>query len=193
MGLFAFKLNDQSLRLGAALPGTDRLIDLHAADPVLPSNLLSFIRAGKCCFARARKLLKRSAVANPTYAPTAVRLLAPIPRPGKILCSGINYRSHQEENPGATLPDELFFRKDAFYGRARRRTSGDHCRHSGWCQPIWRSWYHLGRHDRSVFMRLMKNVLIISRFSSEWQGIVLGAVLVAAVPIDSLMNRKRVG
>jgi len=41
------------------------------------------------------------------------------------------------------------------------------------------------------FMGLMKNVLIISRFSSEWQGIVLGAVLVAAVAIDSLMNRRR--
>jgi ribose transport system permease protein len=41
------------------------------------------------------------------------------------------------------------------------------------------------------FMGLMKNVLIISRFSSEWQGIVLGAVLVAAVAVDSLMNRKR--
>jgi len=31
MRLFAFKLNDQSLRLGAELPGTDRLIDLHAS------------------------------------------------------------------------------------------------------------------------------------------------------------------
>jgi ribose/xylose/arabinose/galactoside ABC-type transport system permease subunit len=41
------------------------------------------------------------------------------------------------------------------------------------------------------FMGLMKNVLIISRFSSEWQGIVLGAVLVAAVAVDSLMNRRR--
>jgi ribose/xylose/arabinose/galactoside ABC-type transport system permease subunit len=41
------------------------------------------------------------------------------------------------------------------------------------------------------FMGLMKNVLIISRFSSEWQGIVLGAVLGAAVAVDSLMNRKR--
>jgi ribose/xylose/arabinose/galactoside ABC-type transport system permease subunit len=41
-------------------------------------------------------------------------------------------------------------------------------------------------------MGLMKNVLIISRFSSEWQGIVLGAVLVAAVAIDSIVNRKRV-
>ncbi len=41
------------------------------------------------------------------------------------------------------------------------------------------------------FMGLMKNVLIISRFSSEWQGIVLGAVLVAAVALDSIVNRRK--
>ena len=41
------------------------------------------------------------------------------------------------------------------------------------------------------FMALMKNVLIISRVSSEWQGIILGAVLVLAVAVDSVMNRKK--
>ncbi|MCI0747977.1 MAG: ABC transporter permease [Verrucomicrobia subdivision 3 bacterium] len=41
------------------------------------------------------------------------------------------------------------------------------------------------------FMALMKNVLIISRVSSEWQGIILGAVLVLAVAVDSIMNRKK--
>jgi ribose transport system permease protein len=41
------------------------------------------------------------------------------------------------------------------------------------------------------FMALMKNVLIISRVSSEWQGIILGAVLVLAVGVDSVMNRKK--
>ena len=41
------------------------------------------------------------------------------------------------------------------------------------------------------FMGLMKNVLIISRVSSEWQGIILGGVLVLAVAVDSIMNRKR--
>lgn len=41
------------------------------------------------------------------------------------------------------------------------------------------------------FMGLMKNVLIISRVSSEWQGIILGGVLVLAVALDSIMNRKR--
>lgn len=38
-----------------------------------------------------------------------VTLLAPIPRPGKILCSGINYRGHMEENPAAKMPEEPFF------------------------------------------------------------------------------------
>ena len=41
------------------------------------------------------------------------------------------------------------------------------------------------------FMALIQNVLIISRVSSEWQGIVLGAVLVGAVAVDSLMAGRR--
>jgi 2-keto-4-pentenoate hydratase/2-oxohepta-3-ene-1,7-dioic acid hydratase in catechol pathway len=36
------------------------------------------------------------------------RLLAPI-RPGKILCSGVNYASHADENPNAVMPTEPFF------------------------------------------------------------------------------------
>jgi 2-keto-4-pentenoate hydratase/2-oxohepta-3-ene-1,7-dioic acid hydratase in catechol pathway len=35
-------------------------------------------------------------------------LLAPI-RPGKILCSGVNYASHADENPNAVMPTEPFF------------------------------------------------------------------------------------
>lgn len=41
------------------------------------------------------------------------------------------------------------------------------------------------------FMALIQNVLIISRVSSEWQGIVLGAVLVGAVAIDSILTGRR--
>jgi 2-keto-4-pentenoate hydratase/2-oxohepta-3-ene-1,7-dioic acid hydratase in catechol pathway len=39
----------------------------------------------------------------------SVQIRAPIPRPGKILCSGINYRSHAKENPNAKMPAEPFF------------------------------------------------------------------------------------
>ena len=41
------------------------------------------------------------------------------------------------------------------------------------------------------FMGLMKNVLIISRFSSEWQGIVLGAALIVAVAMIPLSPATR--
>lgn len=37
------------------------------------------------------------------------RLLAPLPRPGKIFGSGINYLSHRQENPAAVMPEEPGF------------------------------------------------------------------------------------
>jgi 2,4-diketo-3-deoxy-L-fuconate hydrolase len=53
--------------------------------------------------------LERAAAAADASEPvTGATLLAPI-RPGKILCSGVNYASHADENPNATLPEEPFF------------------------------------------------------------------------------------
>jgi 2-keto-4-pentenoate hydratase/2-oxohepta-3-ene-1,7-dioic acid hydratase in catechol pathway len=50
--------------------------------------------------------LERAAAAREEVADA--RLLAPI-RPGKILCSGVNYASHADENPNAVMPEEPFF------------------------------------------------------------------------------------
>jgi 2,4-diketo-3-deoxy-L-fuconate hydrolase len=50
--------------------------------------------------------LERAAAAAELVA--GARLLTPI-RPGKILCSGVNYASHADENPDAKMPDEPFF------------------------------------------------------------------------------------
>ena len=53
--------------------------------------------------------LERAAAAAGSSEPVAgATLLAPI-RPGKILCSGVNYASHAEENPHAKMPEEPFF------------------------------------------------------------------------------------
>jgi 2,4-didehydro-3-deoxy-L-rhamnonate hydrolase len=106
MRLYSFEIEGEA-RVGAELPGQGRLIDLHSAELALPSNLLDLIRAGRRGLEQVERLLSSSSA--PSYSFGQVRLLAPIPRPGKILCSGINYRSHQEENPNATLPDEPFF------------------------------------------------------------------------------------
>jgi 2,4-didehydro-3-deoxy-L-rhamnonate hydrolase len=44
----------------------------------------------------------------PKHALASVTLKAPI-RPGKLLCSGINYKGHADENPNAKMPTEPFF------------------------------------------------------------------------------------
>jgi 2-keto-4-pentenoate hydratase/2-oxohepta-3-ene-1,7-dioic acid hydratase in catechol pathway len=73
---------------------------------VVPSpydDMIALIRDGERGLDIARKAAETGDPVQPD------RLLAPIPRPGKILCSGVNYASHSEENPGAVLPTEPFF------------------------------------------------------------------------------------
>jgi 2-keto-4-pentenoate hydratase/2-oxohepta-3-ene-1,7-dioic acid hydratase in catechol pathway len=99
MKLYTFEVNGQQ-RLGAEQNG--RLVDLQT----VAGDMLALVKAGPEALAAARRRLAQAGESIPI---DQVRLLAPIPRPGKILCSGLNYRSHVEENPGAKLPDEPFF------------------------------------------------------------------------------------
>jgi len=65
-------------------------------------DMVSLIREGE----RGLEAARQAATSGDPVQPD--RLLAPL-RPGKILCSGVNYASHAEENPGAVLPTEPFF------------------------------------------------------------------------------------
>jgi 2-keto-4-pentenoate hydratase/2-oxohepta-3-ene-1,7-dioic acid hydratase in catechol pathway len=64
------------------------------------TSMLDLIRDGE-------RGLERAEVASQEV--SADRMLAPIPRPPKILCSGVNYASHADENPDAVMPTEPFF------------------------------------------------------------------------------------
>ena len=130
MRLYSFELSG---RRSIGAEGGGQLIDLpgayaallaargSGAGPLrgLPGDMLSFIQLGEPALAAARDALvfmaKRPALpvgARAAFLFEEVRLLAPIPRPGKILCSGLNYRSHVEENPNAKfLEDPRFFAK----------------------------------------------------------------------------------
>ena len=96
-------------RLGVALQDGKTLLDLTEAAPELPKNALQFISEFPQSAAAIAKLLQSSHKPCWLHDLEAMQLLAPIPRPGKILCSGINYRSHFQENPEAILPEEPFF------------------------------------------------------------------------------------
>jgi 2-keto-4-pentenoate hydratase/2-oxohepta-3-ene-1,7-dioic acid hydratase in catechol pathway len=67
--------------------------------PTAYADMLSLIRDGDNGLDAARQ------ATNTTPIPID-RLLAPIPRPGTIFGSGVNYRSHGDEEPGYVFPDE---------------------------------------------------------------------------------------
>jgi 2-keto-4-pentenoate hydratase/2-oxohepta-3-ene-1,7-dioic acid hydratase in catechol pathway len=82
-------------RIGAML-GDDVILDL-AASADLPSDMLGFIDAGPAALARAQKAVSAADRAK-TVARSAVRLLAPIPRPRKnVFALGLNYADHVAE------------------------------------------------------------------------------------------------
>ncbi|MEO6063413.1 MAG: fumarylacetoacetate hydrolase family protein [Thermoflexales bacterium] len=71
----------------------------------------ALICAGRAGLAKARSIL-RMAPQRVGVPVSRARLLGPLPAPGKILCSGLNYRSHIDENPDAKfLSDPRFFGK----------------------------------------------------------------------------------
>jgi acylpyruvate hydrolase len=94
MQLITFSHRNRS-RLGAllALDGQEYVLDLSLARPNLPTDLVEFLQIGETALTSARQ-----ALASPDRAcltPRAdVTLLAPVPRPGKIVCLGHNYFDH---------------------------------------------------------------------------------------------------
>ena len=60
-------------------------------------DLLSLIRGGTQSLARARAWVAE-APADAIVPLESVRLLAPLPRPPKVICVGLNYRDHAEES-----------------------------------------------------------------------------------------------
>ena len=99
MKIYTFEAAGRA-RIGAERDG--KLIELTGAE-----DMLDLIRRGEAAIASARAAL--APAESQAYSFDQVKLLAPIPRPGKILCSGINYRGHKEENPNAVMPTEPFF------------------------------------------------------------------------------------
>ena len=79
------------------------LVDLTAAGAA--STMLDLVRSGAEGLRAARAAAEKG---EPRRKLEGAKLAAPI-RPGKVLCSGINYRGHALENPHAKMPSEPFF------------------------------------------------------------------------------------
>lgn len=76
-------------------------VDLHDSDPALPASMTDLLALGA-------EGLQRAAAATRTgdaIGPERVRLLAPEPRPEKVICIGLNYADHAAES-GQPIPEE---------------------------------------------------------------------------------------
>ncbi|MFZ6031210.1 MAG: fumarylacetoacetate hydrolase family protein [Chloroflexota bacterium] len=111
MRLITFSPRNQAPRLGALLPD-EQVLDFSRSETRLPANVLDFLEMGRPALELAQFVIDR----RPPQAllPLAqVTLLAPVPRPGKIICMGHNYADHI--GIGRTAPAEFpnFFCKTA--------------------------------------------------------------------------------
>ena len=95
---------------GAALGLVDgkTVIDLGAADPSLPKDLMSLIAAGTGALG-AVKAAAAKAPASAKLALDAVKPALPISPSGKIICVGLNYALHAKEGGHAIPTYPSFF------------------------------------------------------------------------------------
>lgn len=81
----------------------DDVVDLKAADPSLPDDLLGFLRAGPAAFDKAATVAS-SADASLRQPFAGLKFHPLIENPGKIVCLGLNYADHAAEG-GHAKPD----------------------------------------------------------------------------------------
>jgi 2-keto-4-pentenoate hydratase/2-oxohepta-3-ene-1,7-dioic acid hydratase in catechol pathway len=85
--------------------GPQGVVDFTLAAPQLPESMLDLLADGPKALDEARAAAARAfAEATGVIAADQVRLLAPVPRPGKIFGIGLNYRDHAHET-GNPIPE----------------------------------------------------------------------------------------
>ena len=81
-------------RLGALIDNGNSIVDLNRADATIPPSMLEFLNGNYWPQARqaAASVSPHSLVKT-----SSVRLGAPVPKPGQIVCIGLNYKDHADE------------------------------------------------------------------------------------------------
>ncbi|MBL8826583.1 MAG: fumarylacetoacetate hydrolase family protein [Planctomycetaceae bacterium] len=83
-----------------------QFVDLNANDPALPSTMEALLAAGAEALTRAAEVTAKGKPLD-----GEVQLLAPVPRPGKVLCVGLNYADHARESGQQPPPEPVLFNK----------------------------------------------------------------------------------
>ncbi|HEY1066517.1 MAG TPA: fumarylacetoacetate hydrolase family protein [Pirellulales bacterium] len=85
----------------------DGLVDVHSLDSSLPLTLAELLARGPA----ALQKLGEAAGKGQAVPLNSVKLLAPIPKPGKVFCIGLNYADHARETGKEPPPEPVVFNK----------------------------------------------------------------------------------
>lgn len=85
----------------------DGIVDLGKADAGLPTTMIALIAAWDGVKAKVEAAAKSA----PHHRLSEVRLLAPVPRPGKAMAIGLNYADHIAESGQETPKNQIWFAK----------------------------------------------------------------------------------
>ncbi len=113
---------DKSGRATAGVRRDGAVVDLSVAAPELPGDWPAIFASGS--MDRVAEAA-RGAGGDAVVAEADLRLMVPIPRPPKILCIGLNYRSHAEET-NMPIPVPVAYYS---FGGWKRSLFGDHHMH----------------------------------------------------------------
>jgi acylpyruvate hydrolase len=102
--------NKGAPHLGLIHPGeAGKFVDAQSLDPSLPGDMVEFLALGEPALRRARAALNVALErTNQSWLDIGKTILLPVvPRPGKIICVGLNYAAHAKEGGNArpTYPD----------------------------------------------------------------------------------------
>ncbi|XP_038186057.1 fumarylacetoacetate hydrolase domain-containing protein 2A isoform X2 [Arvicola amphibius] len=84
------------------------VVDLNAFDPTLPKTMLQFLEQGETTLSVARRAV---ATQLPVLPRSQVTFLAPVTRPDKVVCVGMNYADHCKEQNVRVPKEPIIFSK----------------------------------------------------------------------------------
>ncbi len=98
--------NPSGVRI-AAVKSDGSLVDLNLADNTLPTSMSQLLALGQDGMRRVEKALQTGQPIDRS----SIKILAPIPRPEKIFCIGLNYADHARETGKEPPPEPIVFSK----------------------------------------------------------------------------------
>lgn len=94
--------------MGVEIRDGGDIVDLCAGDSSIPSDMRSFIEGGQKTLLAAKSVIDRGGSIIPR---DSVKIVAPIYNPDKVLCVGMNYKDHCEEQNAPVPIEPVIFNK----------------------------------------------------------------------------------